>query len=359
MYLLLINVYYSAFRPYGTMAQEIKIGQVVDFTENKLDKIKEHLKKNNEELSEDAIMYIVEITDDNTKYTITTWTKSNNYYPNRGNVYNKDFTINFDSPYNSETAIQERLKTDEEREAEAKAEAARKRKEKPYPRLIYDNYTQENGYTTDYVDLVDIMGVLLSMSLISLPEALITLILDNYLGDNPDQKLDEYDDKTPLQEETEVLIESLKEDILIELHVKEYSTGTQCAGPGGHSYDYDVYPMNDAQFDTFRNKMQEYGLDISWGHENHDVWDESEIDELKEIIDHNIENGNNDENEDTTEIRYEMWPRQGSDEDKRRWKEKWKDLIIEHYKLKENRPTIRDDNNSKRQKLWEQYNLKF
>ena len=195
----------------------------------------------------------------------------------------------------------------------------------------------------------------MNMSLISLPQPLIDLIF-KYLGDNPDQ-LDEDDDKTPLQEETEVVIESLKEDILKELHVKEYSTGTYCAGPDGHSYDYDVYPMNDAQFDTFTTKMQEYGLDIDWSGENN--WNENHIDILKQHID---EKDLYNREIQYTEIRYEMWPRQGSDADKKLWKARWKTFIIKHYKLKENRPTTSDNNNnnkSKRQKLWEQYNLKF
>ena len=110
------------------MAQAIKIGHAIVFTEEKLRKINHHLKTMNEELQEDGIMFIIEITEDerkrenNTRYTITTWTKSNKYYPNRGNIYGKDFTINFNSRLNTERKIQERLnylKTDAEREAEA------------------------------------------------------------------------------------------------------------------------------------------------------------------------------------------------------------------------------------------------
>ena len=110
--------------------------------------------------------------------------------------------------------------------------------------------------------------------------------------------------------------------------------------------------MNDAQFDTFTTKMLEYGLDIDWSGNNN--LNENHIDILKQHID---ERDLYNREIQYTEIQYEMYPRQGSDEDKRRWKKKWKDLIIEHYKLKENKPTIRADNNSKRQKLWDQYNL--
>ena len=124
------------------MAQAIKIGHAIVFTEEKIRKINHHLKTMNEELEEDGIMFIIEITEDemkrenNTRYTITTWTKSGKYYPNRGNIYGKDFTINFNSPLNTETKIQERLnylKTDAEREAEEaerKEEAKEKREQK-------------------------------------------------------------------------------------------------------------------------------------------------------------------------------------------------------------------------------------